>query len=620
MGANSTKFVYSMPFTYNTSKNETEIFRSPQNSGAFLTKLDDNDNLQSILLSSIKKYGKKSFLGSRNKDGAFCFNSYEECYEKAKKIGSYILKNKLFNEVYDSFNKITLKLVGVYSKNREQWLLVDLACILFGFTLVPIYETLGLHSILKIFEETKITTLFCSFSKAQNLNENSPKLIKNYIVFDDFPSNLPFINFEKILEEIFDEFELPKIAPKDVYTISYTSGSDGEAKGVLITHENMVSAIVAAMATELQWGTTDFHLSYLPLAHIYERLLVNCCMTKGAAIGFYSGDVSKLIMDLEDLKPTYFASVPRLYNKFVQKMESSKKKSSLVSTLFHNKRKKFFGGRTKFLLTASAPITEQTLFLLQELCDCPIYQAYGLTESTGLSFITSQNDEFFGSIGGPIINIEFKIRDVSEMGYTIKGDSIQGELLLRGPTITKGYFNDEESTRKTIDENGWLITGDIVEFDINNGSLKVIDRKKDIFKLAQGEYISPNKVENVYLQSPLIQDIIVYGDSFQSFLIGFIVCKKEKILELCESKLKLKVINYQEIIKDKCVIEAIFEEINICGKEGGLNGFEMIKKIIIIDESDEKKEEIFSSSMKLRRKEIKKIFENEIKQIYQEFI
>lgn len=272
----------------------------------------------------------------------------------------------------------------------------------------------------------------------------------------------------------------------------------------------------------------DFYLSYLPLAHVFERIFLICCMAYMMNYGFYQGDVMKLKEDLAELRPTIMISVPRLYNKFYDAMQGKIKELSgakktitewgistklanlrksaqythpFYDRIIFNKFKQVLGGRARVLITASAPIDKDVLEFLKVAFCCPMAEGYGQTETASPGTLTFLDDPEGGHVGGPFRSNDIKLVDVPETGYTSedknsKGEyQPRGEICIRGYNCFKGYFGQPERTKETLDENGWVHTGDIGTI-LPNGAIKIIDRLKNIFKLSQGEYIIPEKIEN----------------------------------------------------------------------------------------------------------------------------
>ena len=418
----------------------------------------------------------------------------------------------------------------------------------------------------------------------------------------------------------------------------------------MISHKNFVSLVSCLEYSDVDIKIDEVYLSYLPLAHVFERIVISLCFFKAVKIGMYSGDVQKLKYDLEDLKPTAFASVPRLYNRFydlingnIRKLTGFKKAlvdkavaaklyylrtgahytHKIYDTLVFNKMKDAFGGNIHIMVTGSAPISSEVIDFLKICCSCPILEGYGQTESTGASFLTVMNDPQSGHVGGPLANSEFKLVDVAELGYTCKDKDPatgqakpRGEVCIRGPGIFAGYYKDEEKTKEAVDEDGWLHTGDIAELRFN-GSIKIIDRKKNIFKLAQGEYIAAEKVENVYLESYAVEEIFIYGDSLQSYLVAIVLPKKKFVMELGKTLGIEK--DFKEMILQGEVKKQVQEELNKQAKKSKLFGFEMARKIHLIDTTFAELD-LTTTSFKLKRHEAKKCFLKEITEMYKEGI
>jgi len=249
-------------------------------------------------------------------------------------------------------------------------------------------------------------------------------------------------------------------------------------------------------------------------------------MISGMRTGFYGGDPLKLVSeDLPALKPTFFPAVPRILNRIYGKLQDAfKAATGCKATLIQNglatklqayrtngvythgcydiifkKVKMMTGGRVRFMITGSAPISADVLDFLKVCFCCPIVEGYGMTETSAGSFTTFLNDPVSGHVGGPQMNVKIRLRDLPEMGYSSKNPEPTGECVFWGPSIMKGYYKNPEKTAEAFEgppENGWLKSGDVVKV-LPNGSIKIIDRAKNIFKLSQGEYIAPEKVENI---------------------------------------------------------------------------------------------------------------------------
>lgn len=317
----------------------------------------------------------------------------------------------------------------------------------------------------------------------------------------------------------------------DVYMFCYTSGTTGDPKAAMLTHKNIMSAACSVFNVPgVHFNDEDVYISYLPLAHSFEKCLFVTACTTGMAIGYYSGDPLKLLDDLKCLRPTYFPSVPRLFNRIYDKINSGvKEKSAIQQSLFNravsgklshlatscsythsvwdplvfNKLKDLIGGRVKMMVTGSAPISADVLKFLKIAFCAPIHEGYGQTESSAASCLTSGLDPEAGHVGGPLSCIRIRLKDIPEMNYLSSDPQPRGEICYQGNSIFIGYFKNKEKTIEALSDDGWLSSGD-VGMVLPNGSIRIIDRAKNIFKLAQGEYIAPEKLENVYIQSPYI--------------------------------------------------------------------------------------------------------------------
>ena len=650
---------YSVAVTSDNKPGETEIYRNAQVKD--LVKYPGNNSalnsIQAVLLNSAKVFKGKNCLGTKNDQKVYVWKSYDECVALATRLGSGILRKGLAPAIKE-YKDLELKFVGIFSKNCEEYVISDMACALYGIVSVPIYDTLGPQAMVFILEQTNMQTIFVSKQSLDHLIKLGKPVgsIKNLVCFEAFSEedtkNAAALGWKVWkYQEIFTEEgsvdSFPSINYDDIYTFSYTSGTTGNPKGVMISHGNIVSVTACLDNTDglNTISEKDTHLSYLPLAHVLERIIVNAFLLKGGAIGFYNGDVQKLKEDLVALKPTFFASVPRLYNRFydlihagVKKLTGVKRmlaeraiaaklyylkngcyyKHRLYDRLVFNRMKEAFGGKVQVMLTGSAPISPEVLEFLKVACSCPILEGYGQTEGTGASFCTKAADSTSGHVGGPTSNTEFKIVDVAEMSYTSRDKDAdgnpmpRGELWIRGFGVFKGYYKDDEKTKETLDEEGWLKTGDIVQLN-KNGSIRIIDRKKNIFKLAQGEYVAAEKIEICYNKCDAVEEAFVYGDSLQAFLVGVVVPKRNFVLEV-GNKLGLEP-NFEQLISKKEIEKEVLDNMNKQAKAEKLMGFEMVRKVKLVADAFALKG-LVTSTFKLKRHEAKKYFEADLKAMY----
>lgn len=490
-----------------------------------------------------------------------------------------------------------------------------------GYANVTLYDTLGGDSSEFIMKQAELSTVVCTVDHIKDLlaikNKGNVPDFRNILTMNEFNESqvkecsdagvdLHYL-YDLITKGESSHTQLHDPDRDDLFTICYTSGTTGTPKGVMLTHRNMIAEMAAAYKSDASIGENDVHLSYLPLAHIMERLIFCGLMTFGGRIGFYQGDVLKLKDDLMELRPTVFASVPRLYSKLYDRIQSGlaeakglKKKLAmkaintklanlhstgsykhcLYDALVFKKMKAALGGRVRMCITGSAPISKEVIDFLKIAFCCPIYEGYGQTETTGGSCVTKADDKESGHVGGVVACTLIKIVDVPEMKYfstDTKNDVVypRGEICFKGDSIFAGYFKEPEKTAEALDNDGWLHTGDIAEMQ-PNGSLRIIDRKKNIFKLSQGEYIAAEKLELLFAKHPYIAQMFVYGDSLQSYLIAIIVVDQDEVVK--GEGINKKDINSHIKTKDfEKKIQTWFQEIK---KEEKLTSLEIPQRIL----------------------------------------
>ncbi|NXG54511.1 ACSL6 ligase, partial [Hemiprocne comata] len=351
----------------------------------------------------------------------------------------------------------------------------------------------------------------------------------------------------------------------------------------------------------------------------------------GGRIGFFQGDIRLLSDDMKALRPTIFPVVPRLLNRMYDKIFSQadtalkrwvlefaarRKKAEVRNGIIRNDSlwdKLFFNKIQVRNLTTESEAKELPFLLAVTgfLHVTVVYEGYGQTECTAGCTFTTPGDWTSGHVGAPLPCNLIRLKDVEELNYfAAKGE---GEICVKGPNVFKGYLKDEEKTTEALDPEGWLHTGDIGKW-LPNGTLKIIDRKKHIFKLAQGEYIAPEKIENIYIRSDPVAQVYVHGDSLQAFLVGIVVPDSE-VMPGWAKKRGFDG-TYAELCKNKELQQAIMEDMVRLGKESGLHSFEQVKAIYIHSDMFSVQNGLLTPTLKAKRPELRDYFKKQIEELY----
>lgn len=646
---------------------ESHIYRAPAYKDGLVTAFRDDPNVRTVkdlYMRAFDKFADQPFLGMRTKEakdkmGPYEFKTYKEVKEIAQQIGSAIVNLHLAPPVKEG--DMENRFIGIYAKNSEQWIELDIACTMYNMVSVPIYATLGPEIVKFILEQTKLQTIFCSEDHVKELIDGASEHgyhLKNVVSFGESTSeqddagtkaNIRVLSWEDM---IFNGRNKPRepvdVQPEGLYTICYTSGTTGTPKGAMLSHKAQTSSIAATMEREdLEIDENDCYYSYLPLAHCMERSGILYMVSKGTKIGFASGDKRKMKEDLQELKPSIMFGVPKVWNTIYEGIKkqfdglTGLKKATvetalkvklfnlktrgkythpLYDRLVFNKVRESMGGRLRYAATGAAPLDPEVLNFLRVALCIPIVEGYGPTEGCAITFLSNARDPSSGQVGGPMGCLEFKVKDEKDMKYTSEdkdkfGRSLpRGEVMFRGSCAFDGYYKQPEKTADNLTKDGWVMTGDIGQIN-HDGSLTILDKKKSFFKLSQGEYVAGDKVEAVYKDSKFVNEMLIHGDSSKNFLVAIVVPKKEEIEKLA-AEMNLED-SYEKLLEKKEIKEKVLKEMNGLAKEKKLNGFEMARQLHLSSKTF-KELDLMTPTEKLKRNEAKEKLKDQIEQMYKD--
>jgi long-chain acyl-CoA synthetase len=529
------------------------------------------------------------------------------------------------------------KIAIISSSNRTEWNIMDIGSLQTGAQTVPIYPTISAEDYEYILNHSEAKYCFVSddvvYQKLISVKSNIPLLSEIYS-FNDIEGckswkTLLEIGKDESNQDVVEDRK-NNVKPEELATIIYTSGTTGRPKGVMLSHNNIVSNVLDSSPRIPFEEGTSIALSFLPICHIFERVILYIYQYYSVSI-YFAESIEKLSDNIKEVKPTVFSVVPRLlekvYDKIIAKGEDLtgvKKKLffwaveiglryepygangwwyefqlSIARKLIFSKWKAGLGGNINVLVSGSAAL-QHRLIRIFAAAGMPVMEGYGLTETSPVISVNDEKNRGFkvGTVGRVINNVEVKIAE-------------DGEILCKGPNVMMGYYKDEQLTNEVI-KDGFFHTGDIGELD-NDNFLKITDRKKEMFKTSGGKYIAPQIIENEMKQSLFIEQMMVIGDG-EKMPAAFIQPSFEFIKEWAKRK------NYdvgqtpKEISSNQLVIDRIEKEVNKYNEKFG--NWEKIKRFELTPDAWTIEGGHLTPTMKLKRKIVKEIYKDLYQKIY----
>jgi long-chain acyl-CoA synthetase len=524
--------------------------------------------------------------------------------------------------------------VAILGENRPEWMIADFACVNSGIVDVPIYATLTAEQTLYLLQNSGARVIFVStleqLRKVQSIQAKTS--LEKIVVMDDV-AEVNVIPMWSLIngasldpDPQFDE-QAHQIQPEDLATLIYTSGTTGTSKGVMLSHGNLTSCAIMA-SKQAEWEPGDVYLSFLPLSHVTARHVDYVCYLDGVTLA-YCAVFDQLPQMLQEAKPTIIVAVPRVYEKVRQEAERRaghglKRKIfdwalhvgqqhmqeiargempkgpawKLANQLVFAKIRQGFGGRSRAYFSGGAPLGKD---MAEWFCavGIPIMEGYGLTETSPTLSVNRRGAFKIGSVGKVNDGLQLKIAE-------------DGEILVKGPTVFKGYWEMPEETRASF-VDGWFKTGDIGELD-SEGFLSITDRKKDLIKTSGGKFIAPQPIENALKANVLIAQAAVIGDKRK--YASVILSPHFPVLEDWAHANGVAFASRQELVaspKVRDLYKGIIEDLN-----KRLAQFESIKKIVIVPDEFTVATGEITPTLKLKRRVIEAKYKQQIDELYQE--
>ncbi|MGO4292791.1 AMP-dependent synthetase/ligase [Chitinophaga sp. RAB17] len=591
---------------------------------------DQPQRLFDVISYQLANYPKTDMLAGKE-NGEWKKYSTKEVADITLKFSSGLLKLGIRAGIKHNEEKDK---IAIISPNRPEWIITDLACQQLGAVLTPIYPTISENELAYVLNDAAARILFVS---------DKELLTKINGMRDKFPTIREIFTFNKVEgarhwkevvdlgdEADFEQIETVKknISPEELVTIIYTSGTTGTPKGVMLSHHNIMSNVLACQPY-LPVNNNAKALSFLPLNHIFERMVTYLYLTSGVPI-YYAESMDSIGDNLKEVKPTIFTTVPRLLEKVYERImttglelkgikralffwavdigkryEINKDQGAwynlqlkLANKLIFSKWRAALGGNIQCIVNGAAACQVRLLKIFTA-GGIPIMEGYGLTETSPVISVNRYNveDRMFGTVGPVISNVEVKLAE-------------DGEILCKGPNITIGYYKRPDLTADAI-KDGWFHTGDIGVL-IDNKFLKITDRKKELFKTSGGKFVAPQPIENKFKESPFIEQIMIVGED-RKFTAALIVPSFGNLRNWA-TKHGISTTSNEELVKNTEVLDLFKQAVDKYNQF--FSHIEQVKKFVLLPHEWTVDAGELTPTLKAKRKVILEKFKKEIDGIY----
>ncbi len=595
------------------------------------------ETVPQVFINAVKKYTDR--VAMRKKDfGLWHDISWNEYYTLAKYVGSALISMGLKKG----------DCVSIIGDNSPEWAIIDLGIQCAGGVAVGVYSTNAWPQVEYMIQNSESKFFFLEneeqLDKWLNFRDKVPHL-KKVIVWDleglrQFKDPM-FMTYDEVLEigrqiverepDLFEN-RMNEVTPEDLSVLIYTSGTTGLPKGAMLTHRN-VTWMGRAIEKENPLYDTDEVLSFLPLCHIFERLFsVFGHISHGFTVNFIES-LDTVTDNMREVSPTVGYAVPRIWEKYLSAVyirmsdatwfkklvfgiafKIGKKRATLMMNfkpvpyylkvsyqlaclaVFRKLKERLGFDRLRVAYSGAAPISPDVLHFFQSI-GVNLIEGYGQTEDTGVTCVSRIGKVKFGTVGPPLTGTEVKIAE-------------DGEILVRSPSVFKGYYNNPEATKETL-KDGWLYSGDVGELD-DDGYLKITDRKKDIIVTAGGKNITPQYIENQLKFSSYINDAVIIGDN-RKFISALIMIDEDNVVKYAQDN-KVQFSTYKDLTQSPEIFKLIDKEVN--NVNSGLSRVEQIKKFTIIPKKLYEEDGEVTPTMKVKRKFINEHFRDLIEAMY----